>query len=706
MSSQRQDKHDNGANALPCDDLSEDKLLATVPRLDFQGRACPALGGIPLLKLIGRGGMSCVYLGYQIRLQRTVAVKVLLLHVAERHPSAVARFQREARLAARIESPHLVRVHDIDQEGPFLYLVMEYVTGETAFDRLCTALERGAPGLPESDALDICIAACTGLAAAHAEGIIHRDVKPNNMLIPLDKRTLRPNLSGTKLADLGLARVEAIDDSELTRAGAFLGTPGYMAPEQVDGAKLCLKSADVFGLGASLYSLLSGRAPFDGESSMKTLYATVHTPHTPLRETRKGVSRATAKLIDRCLQKTPTDRPQDASTLLVALTACRAGLNRPQPEQELDDDDLALSDEAYAPPPVPVTLPPQSKQRVLPHFAWPTLPPQARRLALLAAGALCVLALGYFVLRHVGGESRYPAALKEARETVARLDHNAASREQAEEAIMTVLRLRPNDPEALSLLDYVGLRKQLTLDLPHGATLDLVLIKPGTFEMGSPENEFGHQSDETPHAVTLGRQYYLSVTEVTQQQYEAVMGANPSQFKAPKNPVESVAWDDAIAFCDKLNALVKTHLPTDMRVQLPTEAQWERACRAGSTTPFHTGATIDSAAANFNGREAYGSGKKGLDRRQTTPTGSFEPNAFGLYDMHGNVWEWCADWYGAYVPAPAVDPTGPPAGTERVLRGGAWTNIAENCRSACRNHATPGTRLPYIGFRIAIVPTN
>ena len=265
-----------------------------------------------------------------------------------------------------------------------------------------------------------------------------------------------------------------------------------------------------------------------------------------------------------------------------------------------------------------------------------------------------------------------------------------------------LLRTNIKHPEALSLLEFVGVPKALTLELPHGVTLDLTLIKPGTFQMGSPNSEPGRQADETAHSVTLDRQFYLGVSEVTQQQYEAVMGANPSQFKDPKAPVESVSWEDAQAFCEKLNALAKAHLPEGMHVKLPTEAQWERACRAGTATAFYTGNSIGADDANFNGDEVYGSEPKGLDRKRTTPVEAFKPNAFGLFDMHGNVWEWCADWYGEYDAGNGVNPSGPATGSERVLRGGAWIAGAANCRSACRNHAAAGTRLHYIGFRTAV----
>jgi formylglycine-generating enzyme required for sulfatase activity len=190
----------------------------------------------------------------------------------------------------------------------------------------------------------------------------------------------------------------------------------------------------------------------------------------------------------------------------------------------------------------------------------------------------------------------------------------------------------------------------------------------------------------------------MGIYDVTQEQYQQVMGNNPSQFKGAQNPVEMVSWDDAADFCKKLSA------KTGTVVQLPTEAQWEYACRAGTKAPFNTGETINTDQANFDGNYTYGNGAKGDYRQKTTTVGSFKPNAFGLYDMHGNVCQWCADWFeeNYYGRSPKADPTGPADGTLRVLRGGSWNGRPWYCRSALRSGASPGARDGYGGFRVVV----
>jgi len=215
--------------------------------------------------------------------------------------------------------------------------------------------------------------------------------------------------------------------------------------------------------------------------------------------------------------------------------------------------------------------------------------------------------------------------------------------------------------------------------------------------MGSPATEEGRSNDEGPQReVTLRKPLYIGICEVTQAQYEAVTGKNPSSFKGNTLPVEQVSWEDAVAFCKALSR------KTGKAVRLPTEAEWEYACRAGTTTPFHTGATISTDEANYDGDyTTYGRGHKGVDRQKTLPVGSFAPNAFGLYDMHGNVWEWCDDWYGSYASAKVVDPPGPTSGAGRVLRGGSWYDDPLVCRSAYRLR-DPGIRASGVGFRVAL----
>ena len=191
--------------------------------------------------------------------------------------------------------------------------------------------------------------------------------------------------------------------------------------------------------------------------------------------------------------------------------------------------------------------------------------------------------------------------------------------------------------------------------------------------------------------MTIGKPFYLGIHQVTQHQYFAVMGASPSRFSDSNfsnanHPVENVSWNDAREFCDRLSK------KTGKKARLPTEAEWEYACRAGTTTAFNTGDNLRPDQANFNE-----SGKT-----QTVPVGSYPANALGLFDMHGNVWEWCSDWYGNYPEGAAIDPKGPERGSSRVLRGGSWNDSPVICRSAHRFWDVPIHRDNLIGCRLAL----
>jgi formylglycine-generating enzyme required for sulfatase activity len=222
-------------------------------------------------------------------------------------------------------------------------------------------------------------------------------------------------------------------------------------------------------------------------------------------------------------------------------------------------------------------------------------------------------------------------------------------------------------------------------------------ILPGTFRMGSPESEPERLDWEVQHEVTLTQGFWLADTACTQALWQAVMGENPSRFRDdPRNPVEQVSWEDAQRFIAALNERVP-----GLEARLPSEAEWEYACRAGTTTPFSFGENITPEQVNYNGDYPYAGGKKGLNRERTVPVGSLPANAWGLYEMHGNVWEWCEDWYGEYPGGPQVDPRGPATGAGRVLRGGSWHGLGRYCRSANRFRYGPANRDSYLGFRLA-----
>jgi formylglycine-generating enzyme required for sulfatase activity len=268
-------------------------------------------------------------------------------------------------------------------------------------------------------------------------------------------------------------------------------------------------------------------------------------------------------------------------------------------------------------------------------------------------------------------------------------------------------------------------------EITNSIGMKLVLIPKGTFQMGSPIEEPGADDDEAQHQVTISKDYYLGVTEVTQGQYEKVMGTNPSYFQkrvihksdSSMYPVEQVSWEDAVEFCKKLSDLPEEKAAGRV-YRLPSEAQWEYACRAGSKTAYSFG---------DNGRDlgnyawfGNNSGSKELDSAAlwarlkdnpqeyldtllsagcaTHPVGEKKANAWGLYDMNGNVWEWCSDWYGDYPNGAVSDPVGPREGSLRVPRGGGWRYEAARCRSASRGGFYPSGRPDCIGFRVALSP--
>ena len=208
------------------------------------------------------------------------------------------------------------------------------------------------------------------------------------------------------------------------------------------------------------------------------------------------------------------------------------------------------------------------------------------------------------------------------------------------------------------------------------------LLLGGEFTMGD-----GNEANQ----VTLTKAFHLGVYEVTQEQYEQVMGTNPSHFKGPQNPVEKVSWDDAVEFCRKLSEL-PAEKSAGYVYRLPTEAEWEYACRAGTTSEYSFG---DSES------ELCDYAWYAMNSVATThPVGDKKPNAWGLYDMHGNVWEWCQDWYGDYPSGSTTDPTGAASGSARVFRGGSWNAVSDDCRSADRDGNSPGHRFYLLGFRV------
>ena len=268
-----------------------------------------------------------------------------------------------------------------------------------------------------------------------------------------------------------------------------------------------------------------------------------------------------------------------------------------------------------------------------------------------------------------------------------------------------------------------------TFDLGEGVNLEMVLISAGTFKMGSTDSEVGSDSDETQHEVTISKPFYLGKYPITVAQWKRFVAVtsykteaetsggafkwdskkseleldpdtnwkHPGFRQGPTHPVVCVSWNDVQKFHGWLNAL---GLKNATKFAMPTEAQWEYACRAGTTKPFHFGTELNGTQANCNGIYPYGTNNQGPFWEKTTPVGKYPPNTWGVYDMHGNVWQWCSDWYGEYPEKPVKDPVGPLMGKHRVQRGGSWYDNAMYCRAANRYGNNPALRFYYCGGRV------
>ncbi|MCE9532748.1 MAG: formylglycine-generating enzyme family protein [Planctomycetes bacterium] len=286
----------------------------------------------------------------------------------------------------------------------------------------------------------------------------------------------------------------------------------------------------------------------------------------------------------------------------------------------------------------------------------------------------------------------------------------ASSANQKEDAPSTTN--RANNNTELSNSDYDTVKKngvdsltaakgiETIYDLGNGVKLEMIRIpaKGKTFMMGSPKNESGRGDDEEQHEVTFKHSWDIGKYEVTQEQYQAILGKNPAHYIGPKNPVERVSWEDVQVFLARINDKFRDR---EMLFRLPSEAEWEYSCRAGTTTPFHFGNELDGKNANCDASKLKGIEVQGQPLRKTCRVGMFSPNSFGLYDMHGNVRELCDDWYGPYKNAPndGTAQNNRQTADVRMMRGGSWYDSAQNCRSSTRHSYTPDNG--GVGFRLA-----
>lgn len=684
------------------------------------------VGRYRILRKIGAGGMGSVYLAEDTRLPRKVALKV------PHDTDAQERFRREAALAAGIEHPHLCPVLDVEEipqpKGDKLFFfTMPYIEGKS----LSQLIERGKPW-PTEQAIDLLVRLSSAVEYLHRRGIIHRDLKPSNVIV-------RPS-GEPVLMDFGLACDYTSQDIRLTRPGLVLGSPAYMAPERVAGASKFGPPVDVYALGVMLFELLTGRLPFD--APVPTIYLQIdrNPPPEPISFCPTLDPRLNALCL-KALSKKPEDRPASAEAFAAELE--RVGSDNratlpPSPKrgrvthnsdtpETIDPHAANLRRGDTRPGDEPVDEP---ESPAAPTDTYPMYEPRPHRGALWSMIGMALIILfipaGWILLGLLSEPvvSNGPPPDKEKEEPPKQTDGTRVEPPKERVTPPPPPRVAPAPARAPFDADkakklqqdwaaYLGRKVEEEYDLGDGVKLTLLLIPPGTFEMGS-KDEKERFLDEVPHPVEITQPFYLGKYEVTQEQFAKVaQKAEENYFSATgggkalvkglqtkRFPVENVSWEEATRFCTALSQKL------GRKVVLPSEAQWEYACRAGTTTPFHFGPALNGTEANCEGTTPYGTAVKGPNKRRTVEVGSYrgQANAWGLYDMHGNVWEWCQDYYGPYAELPTKDPIRLTRGKEesRVSRGGAWDGIAAWCRSAHRDSNLPTYRNLNGGFRVAL----
>jgi serine/threonine protein kinase len=596
------------------------------------------LGEFEILERIGQGGMGAVYKARQSSLRRTVALKTLQASLAD-DVEYIARFEQEAVAAAGLSHPNLVQVYSAGESDGLHWFAMEYVEGESAKARL-----KRKGRLDPLEAIAIAIHVATALEYGWRKAaLIHRDIKPDNIFLSSDGEV--------KLGDLGLAK-SAGQTQGLTMTGASMGTPHYISPEQVEAMKDVDLRADIYSLGCTLYHLLSGQAPFDGNSAVAIMMKHVNAPAPNLRSVWPECPAELAAVVLKMMQKNPADRQQSYAEVIADLRRA-----------------YDLLSGASVPSVIAVTQKPSDgeKKRGVPLSVW-----VGSSVALLTA----VAALIYF-------------APWEKRDTASKGIIPAASGAAKDEALPF----------------------KATKEAPFVNTLGMKFVPVPI--LGGP---------------TGGQRVLFSVWDTRVQDYEAfVKETKRERLKAdfpqgPTHPAVNVNWEDAQLFCQWLTSREQTasRLPAEWRYRLPSDHEWSCAVELGAREdaaklPVEKSAKIDDAfpwgsgwpprkgAGNHAGEElrpALAAGKypsvkdviPGYDDSfvNTSPVGSFPANAYGLYDMGGNVWQWCEDWFDA-------------SHKDRVLRGDSWlTRDRNSLLSSYRYRHGPGGRLNDFGFRCVL----
>ena len=610
----------------------------------------------PTTDRIGKGGFGVVFKAYDTHLDRYVALK--MSEVADENDST--RLAREVELAAKLPTHPNIAHYEACYTfatplGTYDFGVLQFYNDGSLDDLIKKNV------LTTDEKISILKQILNGIGFLHSNRIVHRDLKPRNILIARRGDKYIP-----KITDFGISKVfDAGDSSSFANSMVGAGTLAYSSPEQL-GERTMHRNADLWSYGVIVCQLFTGELPFTtgglSPSSIEgrnAFYRQIMSGKLPPLIDK--IPEPWQALVRRLLVIDTRERLRNCDAVKAFLADGKESQSAEPYPDDNDDGDKTRS-ETSAPPFTGTDSTEkgprsqsqsQSAETEIPPRSDP--PPPPRKASKWRYAAYVVYAFVVAVVAVLLGVLLWPKGGED---------------------------FEPIAPD----VQVEWTAEKVTV---NGVEIPMVYVPGGTFTMGatSEQGDDAYGDEKPTHQVTLDG-FYIGATEVTQAQWEAVMGDNPSNFRGANLPVESVSYDDALEFCRRLSELTGKHYT------LPTEAQWEYAARGGQSggTKYSGSNTIDNVA-------WYGDNCNG----QTHPVATKSPNVLGLYDMSGNVYEWCLDWYGDYPSLAQTNPQGPSGGDSRVLRGGSWFSLAECCRVSYRYISGPSSRNGGYGFRVVLL---
>lgn len=654
--------------------IDDSTLLEDIEPLpdDFEDQVRDALKGkVRIIRELGRGGMAVVYEGLDLELNRKVAVKCLPLENSV-DKALVQRFHLEAKMAASMTHPHIVPIYSVGHIGKIHYFTMAYLSGGSLEDRIIA-------GLSLEESVEIICQVASALEYAHAKNLVHRDIKPSNVMF--DEH------GNVRVLDFGVARL--LHEARLTITRAILGTPEYMSPEQALSKPLDGR-ADLYSLGTMFYHMVTRTLPFTANEPLSLIYKHVNEKPDPPHNRMESVPHALSRVILKLIQKNPDKRYTSAGELIGILRSpeMSSALKPPSLRSRTSPTTvrmaLGVQRQWQSATPakrlvfgvVPVLL-------ILGILFWPSPsqpepPPEMvvdTQQPIVPTHALPEEPLTEASSEEVGDTGEQPTDEAPAPMEEPAVESNASVEPEKEAPPRVKPQPKRDKPKPKSVEPkpdpLIGIMERF----------EFANLSGGAFKRGG--RRYG--KDAMPaHRVSVSP-FSLSVTEVTQELWEAVMGSNPSCNQGQSFPVENVSWAAVNSFITKLNER------TGKQYRLPTEAEWEYAAKEGKRGPY--------GPLNLDTQGWYAK-----NATQTQPVRGKDPSGVGLFDIHGNVWEWCADIYDPsyYKNSPKDNPTGPAEGPSRVVRGGAFDSKAMDTRPQKRSSRPADSADCTVGFRLAL----